>query len=361
MRYFALNLTAVSPLAIRADHAPGGVASTSHIAGSALVGSLAATYRLFHDDDVADFENLFLREHVQYPHLYPATFENSYIQNALSQPVYPAPLSARTCKRHEGFRGAQDDDFGDEHHGVRDSLFDWALFKLARGAGDGRSTAELLTILSRQKECSVCGKAMKPFSAFYRRNPQGARQMMAAVAHTRVQTYTGIDRETGTVQEGILYSRQVFKEQTRFWGMAKVPEVLAGTFTDFVNQVGESGLLRMGTGRTRGLGKVKLNALPLDEEPYGFAAFRQRLEAFDRAFREQAEAIKLALQPGHFYFALTLHSPAILRDELLRYRSSINEETLAELMRPAGLPADSFRAIYQAADIRGVTGWNELW
>jgi CRISPR-associated protein Csx10 len=362
MKYFALDLTAVSPLAIRADHAPGGVASASYIAGSALAGSLAATYRLFHDAAATEFTDLFLRERVQYPNLYPATFEkNSYIQNAQALPVYPGPLTARTCKRYEGFHASSDEGFGDERHGVRDSLFDWVLFKLARGTTPGRSPTELLAILGKQKECSKCGKAMKQFSGFYRRHPGGARQMVAAAAPTRVQTYTGIDRETGTVQEGILYSRQVFEEQTRFWGMAKVPEELAGTFADFVSQVGESGLLRMGTGRTRGLGKVKLSALPLDEEPYGFAAFQQRLETFDRTFREQAQAIHLALEPGHFYFALTLHAPVILRDELLRYRSSIDEETLAELMKPAGLPADSFRVIYQAAGTRRVTGWNELW
>jgi CRISPR-associated protein Csx10 len=367
MNHFALNLTAVSPLAIRADHAPDGVASASYIAGSALVGSLAATYRLFHNDSAETFEDLFLRERVLYPNLYPATFENAYIQNAQAQPVYPSPLTARTCKRHEGFRDSPDDGFGDERHGVRDSLFDRALFKLARKANNGRNTDKLLKILDSQKDCKVCGKPMKHFSAFYRRNPQKAEQMMVATAHTRVQTHTGINRATGTVQEGILYSREVFQEQTRFWGMVKVPEELAERFTDFVRQVGKSGLLRIGTGRSRGLGKVELSALPLDEEPYGFEAFRQRLQAFDRAFQEQAEKIKqaqkieLALEPGHFYFALTLHAPAILRDELLRYRGSLDKRTLAELMKSAELPADSFQEIYLAAETRRVTGWNELW
>src|SRR5579884_1175649 len=149
MKYFALNLTALSPLAIRADHAPGGVASALYIPGSALLGSLAAAYRLLHDDRTTEFEELFLRERVQYPNLYPATFENKYMQEALALPIYPAPLTARTCKRGEGFTGSSDEEFGDERHGVRDSLFDWALFKLARPA---RPPADLLKILAGQKK-----------------------------------------------------------------------------------------------------------------------------------------------------------------------------------------------------------------
>jgi len=36
MRYIALNLTARSPLAIRADHAPGGAATAPYIGGATL-------------------------------------------------------------------------------------------------------------------------------------------------------------------------------------------------------------------------------------------------------------------------------------------------------------------------------------
>jgi len=359
VQYFALNLTAVSPVAIRADYAPGGVTNARYIAGSSLLGSLAAVYRLFHADRVTDFERLFLSEQVQYPNLYPATFGSESLQDAWELPVYPVPQTARTCKRFPGFLFQGESESYNECHGVRDSLFDWAIFKLASAASDARPT-ELLELLQDQKTCSTptCKRAMKSFSGFYRRGESWNQPMLSATPRTRVQTHTGINRETGTVQEGILYSRQVFNEQTRFWGMAKVPDELAAPFVDFLNQVGKSGLVRVGTGRSRGLGKVHLDAQPLSEERYGFVAFKQRLETFHDRFCEKAQAVASTLRLDPFYFALTLHAPVILRDALLRYRSSISEETLAELLE---LPADSFRAIYQTTSTTRVAGWNELW
>ena len=48
MKSIALNVKAISPLAIRSDHAPGGAETTKYISGTALLGSLAAVYRLYH-------------------------------------------------------------------------------------------------------------------------------------------------------------------------------------------------------------------------------------------------------------------------------------------------------------------------
>jgi len=59
-----------------------------------------------------------------------------------------------------------------------------------------------------------------------------------------------------------------------------------------------------------------------------------------------------------FYFALTLHSPLILCDPLLRYRGTVDEETLAEL---TDLPASTFHRLYQSASLRRVMGWSDLW
>jgi CRISPR-associated protein Csx10 len=60
MKSIALSVQAISPLAIRSDHAPGGAETTKYIPGTALTGSLAAIYRLYHQDDEENFERLFL-------------------------------------------------------------------------------------------------------------------------------------------------------------------------------------------------------------------------------------------------------------------------------------------------------------
>lgn len=361
MKYFALNMYTVSPLAIRSDHAPGGAEMARYIAGTTLAGSLASVHRLYHPYNTEDFEALFLSGQVQYPDLYPATFEDKGIQDANLLPIYPIPKTAKTCKRFPGFRPFPDEEIDDPRHGVRDSLLDWAMFELVDKASDHIEHSLLLKPFETYKECPDCRNAMDYFSGYYRRNDLDGH-MTVASSSTRLQTHTGINRDTGTVQEGILYNRRVFDEHTHFWGMLKLPEQLAPILGDFIGEIGLSGLVRVGTGRTRGSGKVYIGVEPLNVEEDMFTPFKKRLKIFDDALRKQvgetfdSSTFKPDLKP--FYFALTLHSPVIVRDHLLRYRGTIDAQTLEEELK---LPAEKLKLIYQTASTKRVTGWNELW
>ena len=362
MKYFALNLNAVSPLAIRSDHAPGGAESSGYISGMTLTGSLATVHRLYYPEDTENFARLFLDGQVYYPDLYPAPFKEKVLQNANKLPVHPLPKTAQTCKRFPGFLYV----FPDERvnwprHGVRDSLLDWALFELtsnqARKAGKKIEPAVLLAPFKAHKECPTpdCGKSMEQFTGYYSCSDG---HMRIAKPDTRLQTHTGINRDTGTVQESILYNRRVFGEQTCFWGMLKLPEHLASTFEQFIGEIGESGLVRVGTGRSRGSGKVHVHVEALNDEQYSFNSFKDRLKKFDTLLKDRAKESDVQADDGRFYFTITLHSPTILRDHLLRYRGIINEAVLDELL---DLSAKNFEMIYYAASTRRVTGWNELW
>ncbi|HZO72938.1 MAG TPA: RAMP superfamily CRISPR-associated protein [Ktedonobacteraceae bacterium] len=377
MKYFALNLTAKAPLSIRADHSPEGADTAKYIPGATLAGSLAAVHRSYDPDNTDDFEKLFIAGLVHYPDLYPATLKDQDMQNEDRVPIYPIPKTAQTCKRHPGFRhifpGEEDTVEKGERHGVRDSLLDWALFSLVdRGLeslNDQNTvpTSILLTPLQNCKECQTCRNLMDRFSGYYRRDTD-SDHMIIADANTRLQTHTGINRDTGTVQEGILYNRRVFAENTRFWGMVKVADELVRTFKDFIEEIGHTGLVRVGTGRTRGMGQVNISVKQMENEQDSPHDFQDRLQKFDdklsKAVQAFSESEKFPLDSSPFYFALTLHSPVILRDDLLRYRGSINEEALEKLLKQAGLselPADQFRLLYQSASVRRVTGWNDLW
>jgi CRISPR-associated protein Csx10 len=383
MKYLALSLEALSPLAIRADHSLEGADATPYISGTALAGSLAAVHRLYHPDNTEDFEKLFLSGQVQYPDLYPATFKNERkhseaVEQAITLPVYPLPKTAQSCKRFSGFlpfkdteeKDIEDTEEEDANHGVRDSLIDWALFRLADRANEARTekvdASVLIDPFQKYKLCPVCQKKgderpMDSFSAYYRRIGQDGLMMSARTDITRLQTHTGINRDTGTVQEGILYNRRVFDEHTRFWGMVKIADELARTFMQYIEEVGSSGLVRVGTGRTRGMGKVSISIEPIGDEGEHFQTFRQHLTAFNKKLRGAADLFSskkgLTLDLRPFYFALTLHSPVILRDASLRYRGIIDKDVLADL----GLPADHITLIHQAASTRRVTGWNDLW
>lgn len=122
-----------------------------------------------------------------------------------------------------------------------------------------------------------------------------------------------------------------------------------------------SGLVRIGTGRTRGLGKVHLMASLLEDKQDGFELFKKRLNKFHITLQERARLIKnFKPELESFYFVLTLHSPVILCDELLRYRNTIDKDTLAKMI---GLDEkeNPFEVLYQSVSTSRITGWNELW
>lgn len=365
MKYIALNLTARSPLAIRADHSPSGATSAAYISGTTLAGSLAAVHRFLYPERNDDFARFFLSEQIQYPNLYPSTAKDEETEREKArstetpQPVYPLPKTAQSCKRFSGFLVPKNPPDESPPHGVRDSLFDWAQFELG-----GRTHGSLKALID-QKSCK-CGKAMHAFHGYYRRRERklAGSSMVATDVDTRLQTHTGIDRRTGTVQEGILYQRQVFEEEARFSGLVRLPEdeKIAGDFARFIGQVGDTGLVRVGTGRTRGLGKVHLSVSALPDEQFSFSSFKKRVIEFDSVFHAQVDPVLKATRNHSalewFYFALTLHSPAILYDPLLRTRGSIDEETLQEF---SGLSAERLKRVFQAASTRCVAGWSELW
>jgi CRISPR-associated protein Csx10 len=135
VKQLALKLTTLSPLSIRSDHSPTGAEVTPYIPGSTLMGCLFSTHRLLRRDKESELIQFFLSNKVLYPILYPASFKNSRMQNAFS-PLYCVPRTAQTCKRFKGFLPLLDDeqDDEDERHGVRDSLFDWAIFTMLGNA-----------------------------------------------------------------------------------------------------------------------------------------------------------------------------------------------------------------------------------
>ena len=77
MKHFYLRVHALSPLAIRADHAEGGAKTSLYIPGTTLLGSLAAAHRMVYDGQDAQFADFFLADQVYFPHLYPASFTKS--------------------------------------------------------------------------------------------------------------------------------------------------------------------------------------------------------------------------------------------------------------------------------------------
>lgn len=361
MKHFYLRVTARSPLTIRADHAEGGVKTTQAIPGTTLLGSLAASHRILHPKQEDIFTDFFLNELVTFPYLYPAHFGGENFQNR-NLPVMPFPKTARTCKRFSGFRPLPNENTRDERHGVRDSLLDWAIFSLLNSEPSALPT--LLSLFKTYDACTskwgkndgdTCGQAMEHIPGYYRRGDIDPQQRMQTKVATRLQTRTGINREWGVVEERILYNREVFEDGMTFWGEVMLPDDLANSFKEFVEEAAEEDVIRIGTGRTRGLGQVNIEFLSAPERKAG--DFANKLHTFDAAIKQEMRAAGVQ-HVDPFYFAITLQSPTILCDAFLRYQRTLDATSLPELL---GLTTYTFQGIYQSLGTQRITGWNELW
>ena len=372
MKYLPIRIVAKSPLSVRSDHAASGAETTNYIPGTTLLGSLVNTYKLMYPEDASTstFQRLFLSGEVSFPHLYLASYKDDDKLPEINKklPIYPTPKTARTCKRHQGFRYPYSSE--NDGHGVRDTLITRAIFH----EWPDEEKISALSVLDEIKKCpgkpaqnEICGEPTDHYENYYRRI--GPQQFLASDSHKHLQTHTGINRISGTVEEGILYNRQVFDEGTQFWGLAKISdEGLSNTLRDFLDAIGDAGVTRLGTGRTRGMGKVLLIAEEFtdvsDTPQDDFARFQLRLNALNDLLQKEAKKYQkqLAHVEEQYYFALTLHSPTILNDTLLRYHGTISAETLESLvLKQTGVKLNGLQQIYQQAGLQRITGWQELW
>jgi CRISPR-associated protein Csx10 len=365
MKQLVLAITSCSPIAIRADHGAEGATSAHYIPGTTLLGSLAAAHRILRPDPdkQEQFADFFLRERVFYPNLAPALFNESQLNfHGTNAPVLPLPRTALSCKRFSDFKPVRGERTLVKGHGIRDSLLDWGAFSLL--SEKQPTVSSLLKPLEQLEQCSSCARPMDPVSGYYRSSIMPPVRRMKARVNTRLQTRTGINRRWGVVEESILYNREVFDEHMPFWGQVVLSEELVEDFIGFIHEASLEGLIRVGTGRTRGLGQVEI-ADPFEMERDDIDSFAARLHDFHTKMEERAK--EAGMEKAHaFYFAITLHAPAILCDPFLRYLKTLDVDTLHRLLHEvAGINLDdeniTMTPIYHSLGIQRISGWNDLW
>ena len=348
-----LIVSSASPLNFRVSRSTASFETLKYIPGTALLGAFAAAHRKTRKDE-AEFTRFFLSGEVCFGNLYPANFQQREFSNTdvldNAQPVKPIPNTARSCKRFSGFRFKADAG-SQERHGVMDSLITWGLFALS-----GETKIE---ILNAYRECTYadehgeCAELLDTFSGFYRPG-EDVTQIGKSEAKTRLLTRTGISRETGAVQEGILYNREVLNECQSFWGtMSFAGESLYDDFYEFAEDVADMGILRIGNNLTRGLGKL---GVPQFQEfnTDDMASFKEWADAFNQKCHTEAQAHCVDL-PHQFYFSITLQSDAILLDPQLRYQTVLNSDYLHRVWNLSDV-----ELVYQNAGQRRVIGWSAL-
>lgn len=350
-----LIVSSESPINIRLSPSTRSFETYRYIPGTTLLGAFASVHRKIRND-AAEFTRFFLSGEVSFSNLYPANFQAKEFSGTNlrddEHPINPIPNTARSCKRFSGFRFKADTD-KKERHGVMDSLIYWGLFAVSRQTK--------VEVLNANMKCTYpvgqeeCCELLDAFSGFYRRGAN-VTEIGESKPTTRLLTRTGISRETGTVQEGILYNREVLDEGQPFWGaMSFTDDALYDDFYDFAVEIGGTGLLRIGNNLTRGLGKLSIleeefEALVSDD----ITSFKQRVLAFNEKFHAQAKAYCVDL-PHQFYFPITLQADAIILNAQLRYQTTLDGEYLHQFFNLADATL-----VYQNASKRRVMGWNTL-
>lgn len=340
---FAIQAVNKGPLSFCNSRSKSSVKTLEYIPGTTILGGLANIHCLLKEDK-DEFARFFTKNQISFGNLYPANFNSDELKD-FSRPVYPIPATARTCKRFDGFKykDSKDDEDG---HGVYDQLIQLSLFAL-----NGQKEHRIIP-----KECPCCGQALSNFPGFYRKGTKWATIAKAKISK-EVITQTGISRERGTAQEGILYNREVLQEGQVFWGILKCAPDLWEQFKDFLEIADEKELIYLGNNRSRGMGKIIINQkhfLELNDSP---EKIKERVQQFTfRLCKEAKEAKSYYITLNHkIYFPVTLQADMILRDSSMRYLTGLKETILASLL---GIKPSELDIIYQHTGTHWITGWN---
>jgi CRISPR-associated protein Csx10 len=272
-----------------------------------------------------------------------ARFHNLYPLPPGTDMVRHLPKTARSCKLYPGFRPESPKAGHPPEHGVRDQLFPLVRYALAKG-----QQQEPLMPEQRCGYDDQCRLPLEPFAGVYSGFEAGDYQ--TAVPRQRQVTQTAIDPHRETASLANLFTVEVVEEGTDFAGYFSLVDAAAEQ--DLCNTVSSEGeTLRIGYGRTRGLGLVEVIACRVDDPYLWEEDLPERLEAFNQKARD----MQVEIPAAHTLFAITLLSDAILLDPFFRHQTALDGPTLAREIHE-DLAGSELLAAF--ATTRQIFGWS---
>jgi len=305
-----LDIQLESPLLAGSDRSYGPYRDTmEYLPGVALRGALAQVLldacgqREHLEDHQAcparedcDFYNVFCVE--PFP-----IFENCY-PSVTGGVSYPLPLTARTCKYYDGFK---EEDLDPSRHGAGDILVRQCIFEEMLD----NEEVHPLPLLYEPK-CPECRRPVKPYGGFYGEGGPKYYQVKVPLSRT---SRTAINRSRGVAEDGMLYSLQVMEPRIKEGLFSLRGSIVLDEERMALVESALSKVHRVGSGRSRGLGKIRVQTMGHDSPPSTSVA--QRVMGFNEevrkegAFYYKAGGIK-APQDGSWLFTVDLLSDALL-------------------------------------------------
>jgi CRISPR-associated protein Csx10 len=319
---FPIVVEAHSPLVLGDESMLGNFGQTlAFIPGAVIRGAVAARalgactsppHRRDHaqcpDHDHCPFWQLFGADQVLFGPAYPG----------VSGPVYPFPLTARTCKYHPGL--PKPDRLLEEGHGVFDILAERLVYelltdpefpervRLVPAAGSQR----LALKRALAEKCPKCGAPVEPAQGYY--TPAAGQNLIpGAEVFIRRTAHVGINRARFVAEDSLLFTQEAAETRgtpVKFYGQVTAPAALAALLQPYL--VGEHFL---GHGRSRDYGRSEIG-ITTQKAPADLPTRVQELHMALRGVlaRWRGEGAQLPAELPGTFFSLTLHSPAILED-----------------------------------------------
>lgn len=333
-----LTVTTEAPLVLRSSHGgPEFRPPLRHVPGTAVRGALAMEY-LRRGGRASDnhFQALFLTDGVSYGPLFPCQDGKC---------ARPLPASAVACKRYGWKHPSSVGDFL-----LRTEMVNILLESAPYGSADP------LAPLQDCEECPDCRSKYPGHLANLRDKIEGyylEDPFEGVTARTRVLTGVGMSRLTGTAARGFLFSMGAIEEGQTFQGEVRLDGQVGHLQALLAELAPPGGVLRLGSARSRGQGRVRVQSWTPAESAID-PPLERRWEALNEAVRDLCSRYGVPM-PEVEYFTLGAESPLILHDACLRQVSpaAIDAQVL-------GLPSGVERRRVMIKEVI-VRGWNAAW
>ncbi len=324
--------------------------SLSSIPGSVLRGALAQLILKEISPEDRAFQTIFTSSSpARFGWLYPLYLsEDGLAVDGLNHNVYPAPCTAWACKAHG------------TDHGLVDTLSGQILRSIPADGGEKEG-----------RFCRQCEgqERLERWRGFVARGGNG-RPGFTKPLRGRPLVRVGLNRMTETAEEGILYVLEALPPRK---GGAQPAEgvqqlVFVGYWTmtesqwEHLKKLLEQSLLaqdngyqfRIGTARSRGMGKVVLRfkEVPLPTRQ----AIAERIDSF-----QPKDSDGSLVDPEHLWFSLTARSPVLVLDEWGLPAETITPELLSFY---ANYNVSDFVKLCKEATLierEALGGWSQTW